>query len=341
MEIALLFLYHRHKFKIGRELIAPLPKLFRLEHMMNFILNRLRQIVTVSICLMPINLILLPSTLFVVSESIAAGPDLPNPLKALSPLKVVASLHPYALLAAEIGGESVVVTTLVGEGLDPHDVEPTPSMLRQGADADLIILNGAGLDNWARRGAREKPPLIAEEIAIAHHSGDSTPGVSWWLDPEVVVFLAEEISERLCLLRSSSCEIFRARSESLSGALRESVAKFKRADSGESRHILSFHQVFGRIASRLGYQEIGGFAECETKARTWGMLREARQVIEREGLSVMLVEPFHQKSDDMMQVARELAVTPLSLDSMGWRSENYRVFFSDIVAGLRRAGGSL
>ena len=308
---------------------------------MNFILNRLRQIVTVSSCLMPIYLILLPSTLLGSSQTIAAEPDLPNPIEGLSPLKVAVSLHPYALLAEEIGGESVVVTTLIGEGLDPHDVEPTPSILRQGSDADLIILNGGGLDNWARRGAREKRPLIAEEVAIAHHSGDSTPGVSWWLDPEVVIFLAEDISERLCLLRDSSCELFRARAESLSGALREIVANSRRADSGEPRHILSFHQVFGRIASRLGYQEIGGFAECETKARTWGMLREARQVIEREGLTVMLVEPFHQKSDDMMQVARELAVTPLSLDSMGWRSENYRVFFSDIVAGLRRAGGSL
>jgi zinc/manganese transport system substrate-binding protein len=341
MEIELLFLYHHHKLKIGRNLIAPLSKLFRLEHMMNFILNRLRQIVTVSICLMPINLILLPCTLLGGSQCIAAEPDLPNPLEGSPPIKVAASLHPYALLVKEIGGESVVVTTLVGEGLDPHDVEPTPSMLRRGADADLIVLNGAGLDDWARRGAHEKKPLIAEEVAIAHISGDSTSGVSWWLDPDVVVFLAEEISERLCLLRGSSCEIFRARAESLSGALRESVAKSKRADSGEPRHILSFHQVFGRIASRLGYQEIGGFAECETKARTWGMLREARQVIEREGLTVMLVEPFHQKSDDMMQVARELEVTPLSLDSMGWRSENYRVFFSDILAGLRRAGGSL
>ena len=306
---------------------------------MNFILNRLRQIITVSNCFISMYLLVGVSNLLGVSKSIAAEPDLLNPLKVSTPVKVVASLHPYALLAAEIGAESVFVTTLIGEGLDPHDIEPTPSMLRQGADADLIILNGAGLDNWARRGAREKQLLIAEEVAIAHHSGDSASGISWWLDPEVVAFLASEIAERLCLLREPSCKRFRSRAESLSGALRDIVAKSQRVDSGEPRHILSFHQVFGRIASPLGYREIGGFAECETKARTWGMLREARQVIGREGLTAMLVEPFHQNSDDMMQVARELAVTPLPLDSMGWRSENYRTFFSDIVAGLRRAGG--
>lgn len=315
--------------------------------MMNFISNRLRQILTVVSCSALICVLSVSGNCLAILKARALEPEPTNdtprslPGEPSSPIRVVASLHPYALLAREIGSEAVAVITLIPEGVDPHELEPTPSMLRLGSHADLIFLNGAGLDGWVQRGADTKQLLIAEDIAVARKLGESVPGVAWWLDREVAVALAGELAERLCLLREVSCPLFRARAATFATELRTVSLESPQSASHPHRHILSFHKIWGRLAARLGFTEIGGFAECENKARTWGLLREARQIIEREKLRHIIIEPFHQGSADLEQVARELGVTPLPLDSQGWRAENYRAFFGDVVAGIRRAGGGI
>ena len=65
-------------------------------------------------------------------------------------VKVVASFYPLAYMAEAIGGDGVEVTTLIPPGVEPHSYQPTVSDLVACSDADVIIYNGAGLDDWLR-----------------------------------------------------------------------------------------------------------------------------------------------------------------------------------------------
>lgn len=65
-----------------------------------------------------------------------------------APVVVVASVHPLALLARDIGQGTVSVSTVTPQGADPHDYEPTPGVLRSLVSADLVLGNGAGVDGW-------------------------------------------------------------------------------------------------------------------------------------------------------------------------------------------------
>ncbi|MFM7922674.1 MAG: metal ABC transporter solute-binding protein, Zn/Mn family, partial [Planctomycetaceae bacterium] len=50
-----------------------------------------------------------------------------------------------------VGGEHVLLTTLVGPGGDAHTYEPTPQDSAAVADAALLFENGLGFEVWLDR----------------------------------------------------------------------------------------------------------------------------------------------------------------------------------------------
>ena len=73
------------------------------------------------------------------------GSDLPGDGDRLS---VVASFYPLGYLADAIGGEAVVVTTLLPHNQEAHSWHPTTRDIIAVNMADVIVYNGAGLDPW-------------------------------------------------------------------------------------------------------------------------------------------------------------------------------------------------
>lgn len=68
------------------------------------------------------------------------------------PLRVVAAENFWGSIAAQLGGEHVVVTSIIASPVaDPHDYEPTPGDGRTIAQADYTIRNGLGYDSWAEQ----------------------------------------------------------------------------------------------------------------------------------------------------------------------------------------------
>lgn len=66
-------------------------------------------------------------------------------------LKVVASFSILADLVREVGGDQVIVTSLVKPDEDAHGYQPKPSDSRLLRDADLVLANGLGFDTWIER----------------------------------------------------------------------------------------------------------------------------------------------------------------------------------------------
>ena len=66
-------------------------------------------------------------------------------------LKVVASITILGDMVQEVGGEHVALTTLVGPDGDAHAFEPTPADARALSGADLVVVNGLGLEGWMDR----------------------------------------------------------------------------------------------------------------------------------------------------------------------------------------------
>jgi zinc transport system substrate-binding protein len=64
-------------------------------------------------------------------------------------LSVAASFYTMADFAQKIGGERARVRTLI-QGGEAHDWEPSPRDIAALAEADVFIVNGAGMEPWAK-----------------------------------------------------------------------------------------------------------------------------------------------------------------------------------------------
>lgn len=63
-------------------------------------------------------------------------------------LQVVTTLTDYAVLARMIGGERVIVESIVHSVQDPHHIRPKPSFVHMVMKADVLIATGLDLELW-------------------------------------------------------------------------------------------------------------------------------------------------------------------------------------------------
>ena len=72
-------------------------------------------------------------------------------------LRVVATTTVFADIVRQVGGERASVTSIIPAGVGPEDYDPRPEDARRLADADLVVSNGAGLDDFLDQLDRPAP----------------------------------------------------------------------------------------------------------------------------------------------------------------------------------------
>lgn len=84
-------------------------------------------------------------------------------------ISIVASINQWGTLAQQIGGEDVTATSIItSTSAEAHDYEPTTSDIAKIQTADIIIVNGAGYDEWAVKASESSDAIV---INIAEASG--------------------------------------------------------------------------------------------------------------------------------------------------------------------------
>ncbi|QDH15146.1 hypothetical protein E3E11_03925 [Oecophyllibacter saccharovorans] len=94
--------------------------------------------------------VFLPGAASAIPAPAPSARSLSAPAPASAPVTLVCVEAVWCSIAQQVGGAlvrpQVLITT---EGLDPHHLQPTPSMARALAGAQGVIVNGATYDDWA------------------------------------------------------------------------------------------------------------------------------------------------------------------------------------------------
>lgn len=69
-------------------------------------------------------------------------------------LQVVVSFNAMHELVKAVGKDRVHITTLIPDGTEPHDFQPTPKNIKVLHKADLFVYNGAGMEPWVKTAAK-------------------------------------------------------------------------------------------------------------------------------------------------------------------------------------------
>jgi ABC-type Zn uptake system ZnuABC Zn-binding protein ZnuA len=186
-------------------------------------------------------------------------------------LKVVAVETFLADIAQNVAGDRIPVEALMPIGVDPHGFEPTPTDVAKIADSDMLIVNGAGFEEFlakllenagGQRAVLEAAaglpsrPLREGEIADPDHAGDP----HFWLDPNNVIKYVENIRDGLSAADPEGAATYRANAEAYIAQLKEldrwianRVAEVPEAN----RLLVTNHESLGYFADRYDFQIIG------------------------------------------------------------------------------------
>ncbi|MEL6957381.1 MAG: zinc ABC transporter substrate-binding protein [Pseudomonadota bacterium] len=82
---------------------------------------------------------------------VAATVLMPATVQAQDQLEVVATFSILGDMVAEIGGDNIALTTLVGPDGDAHVYQPTPQSAAAVSDADVMFVNGLEFEGWLER----------------------------------------------------------------------------------------------------------------------------------------------------------------------------------------------
>ena len=186
-------------------------------------------------------------------------------------LGIVTTTGMLADLAAQIGGEHVSVTGLMGPGVDPHLYKASAGDVNRLAGADVILYNGVHLegkmaDVFARMRQRGIPAFAVAEEGIAQEDlieselfqGNYDPHI--WFDVSLWQDAARRVQEILAAadpLRAGDyrerLDIYLAEMDRTDAYVREQTATIP----ADRRVIVTSHDAFGYFGRAYGFEVHG------------------------------------------------------------------------------------
>lgn len=235
------------------------------------------------------------------------------------PLEVVVSTSVIADWTRQIGGDAVQVTTLVAAGADAHTLQLEPSQAVALSEADLVILNGGGLEASFRGVIDENAggPIVtlADDVDLVAFAGagdrepDSQPdggaetdageGLGrrdphFWLDPNRAIIAIGRIRDELIVLDAGSAEAFGARAAAYIDQVRAvdaEVAAALGALPPAHRVLVTFHDAYGYFARHYGLKVLGFVVEGPEEEPSAADLAAVVRAIEQAGVAFIYREP--------------------------------------------------
>ncbi len=195
-------------------------------------------------------------------------------------LKVTATTSMIGDLVRNVGGEHVIVTTLMGPGVDPHLYKPSEGDLNKLAHADIIFYNGLHLEG--RMGdilvkmAASRPTVpvsesIPEELLLEDGQGNVDPHI--WFDVTLWMKAAEVVRDKLAEVDPAHAADFRQNAEAYLAEL-EALHRYVQEQTGsiprEQRVLVTAHDAFAYFGRAyeievMGLQGISTDAEVGLK----------------------------------------------------------------------------
>jgi zinc/manganese transport system substrate-binding protein len=199
------------------------------------------------------------------------------PAAAAADVRVVATTSSMAMLAREVGGTAVSVTTLAPPDRDPHYLLARPSMMLALRRADLVVAVGAELEvGWlpaalqSAANAKVLPgqpgyfegaaqiELIEKGETADRSRGDVHPmgNPHYYMDPLRMAAVGRALAGRLATLDPARKDQFVARAAAFAASV-DARASGWRATAAAAPGVVFYHKDGTYLAAFLGIRVLG------------------------------------------------------------------------------------
>lgn len=211
-------------------------------------------------------------------------------------LSIAATFFPLADFARAVGGAQVEVTQITPDGAEVHEYEPSPQDITELLSADVVLINGGGLEPWAEKltadiqSAGRVVVRMSDVVPFLSLENEQDPHA--WLDPARAQTMVRAIAKAFgekdsghAAAYSASAEAFISKLITLDDAFSNTLR------TCETKNVLVAHDAFQAWELRYNI----------TIHAVAGISPEA--------------EPSLERMVELVQEAKELGVTTVFFES--------------------------
>ncbi len=232
-------------------------------------------------------------------------------------IKVDTTYSTLGEVAKRVGGELVNVTILGSSKYDPHFIVPKPSLLSKLRRADLLIMNGGGLElGWLPpllKSANnpkiqpssigfldmshyinfiDKPTSVSRSFGDVHAQGN--PHYS--TDPYVVISMAKAIEKKLSQIDPSNKKIYQT---NLDKFLKEWDIYLEKLNTKmktcNNKKVIQYHELFNYFLKRYDIQSYGNIEPLPGISPSSKHTIELIDNIKENNIKIILQDVYHEK----------------------------------------------
>ena len=260
-------------------------------------------------------------------------------------------------VAQKVGGNNVSVTVLGSPKYDPHFIVPKPSLLSKLRRADLLIINGGGLElGWLppllrnannakiQNGAKgfldmshyvhmiDVPASVSRAFGDVHAQGN--PHYS--TDPYVVLTMAKAIEKKLAQLDPENEKVYK---ENLDVFIKEWNVYLKKLDAKmkmcSDKKVIQYHELFNYFLKRYNYKRVGNIEPLPGIAPSSKHTIQLINAMKSSGVKIILQDVYHEKKTAQFIASKtgaKVVIIPQDLGSDG--SKTLEDFYNKIASRI-------
>ncbi len=265
---------------------------------------------------------------------LCSGLALAAPRPAARPIRALCTTYPIYLFTRAVcqGSPGVAAELMLPSSLGcPHDYVMTPVDMRRLSEADLLVENGLGMEDFLEaplRKARPRLGVVDSSAGISglirmspepgaaggdhHHAGDFNPHL--FASPRQAARIVGVLAENFARLDPARAALYRKNAALFAARMNRLADEFKAAAAAfPNKRIVTQHAVFDYLARDSGLSIVAVVEEEPGQAPSAaGMLSIVREIREKKAAAVF-TEPQYPAGVGKT-VAREAGIPVAVLD---------------------------
>ena len=240
----------------------------------------------------------------------------PSTLAPTKPL-IIATHSILADIASQVSGDNFQVESVVPDGVDSHSYQPTPKDIARILSADVLIINGFGMEPFLTpilKEIQEKPLIIiatdgmTPRYASSPNDSSANPDPHFWMDPLLVQIYVGNLDAGFSKVAPERSYEFHQNAQVVDRKLTELdtwiTAQIENIPP-QKRTLITNHETLGYFAVRYGFELAGTVLEGTSSESSASSkhVSELIDLIKRKGVPVIFIEP----TDDA-KIADEIAL---------------------------------
>jgi len=232
-------------------------------------------------------------------------------------LRVDTTYATFGAITKEIGGEEVNITVLASPKYDPHFIVPKPSLMSKLRRADLLIINGAGLElGWLPpliKGANNANIQVGAQgfLNMSHHISmiDIPTSVSrgfgdvhaagnphYTTDPHNVAIMAKVIAQKLIQLDPDNVNIYKKNLDNFLVRWKNYLDTLDaKMSECKTKKVIQYHELFSYFLKRYNIKSYANLEPLPGVAPSSKYTIKLINIIKQNNIKIILQDVYHEK----------------------------------------------